>query len=135
MKRRTAARSYALGCADVMPGDSGTSDPWWLYVLLCANDRLYIGIAKDVDLRFEIHRSGKGAFYTRLNAPLRILARQPQPSRSAALKAEYALKRQTRLQKLSWVASIAGPVGTNAAASAKLRPMRHARHPHRNDRQ
>lgn len=121
--------------ADAMPGDSGTVDPWWLYVLLCANDRLYVGIAKDVDLRFELHRAGKGAIYTRLNAPVRILARQQQPSRSAALKAEYALKRLTRRQKLTWVATMAGPGGTNAAASAKLRPLRRTHPLHRNDRQ
>ena len=28
------------------------SDAWWLYVLLCANERLYVGIARDVDARF-----------------------------------------------------------------------------------
>ena len=53
---------------------------WWLYLLLCAHDRLYVGIAKDVELRFEAHRLGKGAFYTRLNAPVRILARQSDQS-------------------------------------------------------
>jgi putative endonuclease len=51
-------------------------DAWWLYVLLCANDRLYVGIARNVDARFEAHRAGKGAIYTRLNAPVRIVARQ-----------------------------------------------------------
>ena len=80
-------------------------DTWWLYVLLCANERLYVGIAKDVDARLAVHRSGKGAFYTRLNAPLRILASEPHPSRSAALRAEYALKQLPRKQKLVWVAS------------------------------
>jgi putative endonuclease len=104
-----------------MAGNSGMSDSWWLYVLLCANDRLYVGIAKDVDLRFEAHRSGKGAFYTRLNAPLRILARQPQPSRSAALKAEYALKQLSRPQKLSWVASMPGALVPAALNGRKVR--------------
>jgi predicted GIY-YIG superfamily endonuclease len=59
------------------------TDGWWLYVTLCANERLYVGIAKDVHARFELHRSGKGAFYTRLNALVRVLAPQPHPSRSA----------------------------------------------------
>lgn len=98
--------SERFAFAPPQPDDSETMDAWWLYVLLCANERLYIGIAKDVDVRFEIHCSGKGAFYTRLNAPVRILARQLQPSRSAALRAEYALKRLSKKQKLSWVASM-----------------------------
>ena len=82
------------------------ADVWWLYVLLCANDRYYIGIAKDVDARFDAHRVGKGAIYTRLNAPVRVLARQRHPSRSAALRAEYALKRLSKAQKQSWIASL-----------------------------
>ena len=80
---------------------------WWLYVLLCAGDRLYIGIAKDVDARFARHCAGKGAYYTRLNAPVRILAREPHPSRGAALRAECALKRLRKQDKLIWVASMA----------------------------
>jgi putative endonuclease len=86
-------------------------DAWWLYVLLCANERLYIGIARDVDQRFAVHCAGRGAIYTRLNAPVRVLARQAQPSRSAALKAEYALKQLTRERKLSWVAAQSEPAG------------------------
>ena len=86
----------------------GAADEWWLYVLLCANERLYIGIARNVEARFELHRAGKGAFYTRLNAPVQILARQRHESRSAALRAEYALKRLRTKQKRAWVASVTG---------------------------
>jgi putative endonuclease len=85
-----------------------TSDAWWLYVLLCANERLYVGIARDVDARLALHCSGKGAFYTRLNVPLRVMARQRHESRSAALRAEYALKQLSKRQKLAWVAALAG---------------------------
>jgi putative endonuclease len=87
-----------------MSDGTAAPDAWWLYVLLCANERLYVGIAKDVDARFEAHRCGKGAFYTRLNAPVRVLAQQRHASQSAALRAEYALKQLTRKQKLAWVA-------------------------------
>ncbi len=84
------------------------SDAWWLYVLLCANERLYVGIARDVDARFALHCSGKGAFYTRLNVPLRVMARQRHESRSAALRAEYALKQLSKRQKLAWVTALVG---------------------------
>ena len=79
---------------------------WWLYVLLCANDRLYVGIARNVDARFEAHCAGKGAIYTRLNAPVRIVARQRHASKSAALRAEYALKQLRKAQKQAWIASL-----------------------------
>jgi len=87
-------------------------EDWWLYVLLCANECLYVGIARDVDARFAAHCAGNGAIYTRLNAPVRVLARQRQPSRSAALKAEYALKQRTRRQKLAWVAAMQESAGS-----------------------
>ena len=83
-------------------------DVWWLYVLLCAHERLYVGIAKDVDARFALHCSGKGAFYTRLNVPIRVLARQQHESRSTALRAEYALKQRSKKQKLAWLAAQVG---------------------------
>ena len=92
--------------ATPMAGVEPAAGDWWLYVLLCANESLYVGIARDVDERFAVHCAGKGAIYTRLNAPVRVLARQRQPSRSAALKAEYALKQRTRQQKLHWVAAM-----------------------------
>ena len=104
--RRTHAEGAAIPAA---------CDAWWLYVLLCANDRLYVGIAKDVDARFAIHCSGKGALYTRLIAPVRILARQVHSSRGAALRAEYALKQLSKEHKLSWVAAVAAaPAGAIA---------------------
>jgi putative endonuclease len=92
-----------------MANAEAAAGDWWLYVLLCANECLYIGIARDVDARFAVHCSGKGAIFTRLNPPVRILARERQPSRSAALKAEYALKQRTRQQKLAWVAAMRNP--------------------------
>lgn len=77
---------------------------WWVYILLCRGDKLYVGIAKDVDARFEVHRARRGAFYTRLNEPIGILAREPHSSRSEALKAEYALKQLSTEQKRAWIA-------------------------------
>jgi putative endonuclease len=75
---------------------------WWLYLLACRGGRTYAGIAIDVDARFLLHRSGKGAKFTRANPPHRILAAQSFASRSEALKAEYALKQLDRPAKLAW---------------------------------
>ena len=75
---------------------------WWLYVLECEGGVLYTGIAKDVDTRFEAHRNGAGAMFTRLNRPVRILGRALLHTRSQALRAEFALKQLTRAAKLAW---------------------------------
>jgi putative endonuclease len=79
---------------------------WWLYLLECKHNRLYTGIALDVQARFALHASGKGAKFTRANPPISILAAQPFESRSAALKAEHALKRLTAAEKRRWAATV-----------------------------
>lgn len=75
---------------------------WWLYLLDCQHGRLYTGIALDVQARFALHLSGKGAKFTRANPPIGILRTQSFASRSEALKAEYALKQLDRATKLEW---------------------------------
>lgn len=79
--------------------DSGTI--WHLYLLECADGSLYAGIATDVARRFEEHVAGKGARYTRSHKPLRIAASRLIGSRSAALKAEIALKRLPKERKIN----------------------------------
>jgi putative endonuclease len=79
---------------------------WWLYLLECKHNRLYTGIALDVHARFALHASGKGAKFTRANPPISILAAQPFESRSAALKAEHALKKLTATQKRQWADAV-----------------------------
>ena len=75
---------------------------WWVYLLACRGRRTYAGVAVDVAARFSLHRSGKGAKFTRANPPLRILGAQAFASQSEAQKAEYALKQLDRAKKLSW---------------------------------
>jgi putative endonuclease len=66
---------------------------------------LYTGIAKDVDARFEAHRKGTAAIFTRLNRPVRILGRATLATRGEALRAEYAFKQVPRAGKLRWCAT------------------------------
>jgi putative endonuclease len=77
---------------------------WWLYLLECEGERLYAGVAIDVFARFELHRAGKGAKFTRANPPKALLAAQPFDSQGDALRAEYALKQLKRSEKLQWAA-------------------------------
>jgi putative endonuclease len=77
---------------------------WWVYVLECNGGVLYTGIAKDVEARFHAHANGKGAMFTRLNRPVSIVGRAPLATRSEALRAEFALKQLSRVDKLQWCA-------------------------------
>lgn len=75
---------------------------WWLYLLVCRDGRTYAGIATDVVARFAAHSSGKGAKFTRSNPPVRVLGAQSFATKSDALKAEAALKKLGRAEKLAW---------------------------------
>jgi len=75
---------------------------WWLYLLQCRDGRTYAGIALDVHARFELHTQGKGAKFTRANPPVGVLGARPFASRADALRAEAALKRLSRTEKLAW---------------------------------
>ncbi len=75
---------------------------WHLYLLECKDGSYYAGIAKDMQARFKVHQSGKGAKYTRANPPTRILASQIYENRSAALIAEAQVKKLPRQHKLNF---------------------------------
>jgi len=87
----------------IAPADS--AETWWLYVLECQGGVLYTGIAKDVDARFEAHVKGMGAIFTRLNRPVRILGKTTLATKGEALRAEYAFKQVSRVDKLQWCAT------------------------------
>jgi putative endonuclease len=72
---------------------------YYLYILLCKNDKLYTGIAVDVKKRFELHKSGKGAKYTQRNKPEKIVYKKKFKTRSEALIREAEIKKLTRKHK------------------------------------
>lgn len=84
--------------------DAKPARVWYVYMLECAEDRIYTGIATDVAARFEKHCNGTGAAFTRINKPVRVMAAMPCGNRSAATKTENRLKLLRRPAKLLWVA-------------------------------
>ncbi len=82
--------------------------PFWVYMLECEGGVIYTGIAVDPGLRFRRHLAGKGSRFTRMRKPLRILGMRRYPDRGSALSAEYALKKLTPEEKLSWAANPEG---------------------------
>lgn len=66
---------------------------WHVYLIECAGGSIYTGIATDVAARYARHARGSGARYTRAFPPVRLLGSLPYPDRSAASRAEYAIRR------------------------------------------
>jgi putative endonuclease len=77
-------------------------DEWWVYMIECRGGRIYTGIAKDPDARYRAHVSGKGAAFTRMNPPRRLLGRMRCAGRGQALREERALRRLPRAGKIAW---------------------------------
>lgn len=76
---------------------------WFIYVLLCEDNSLYTGIAKDVEKRLIEHQSGGGGAYTRSHKPIRIVYIEKKKTRSAALVREAQIKRWPRKKKLTFL--------------------------------
>ena len=87
---------------------------WFVYLIECADGRLYAGITNDLAARFAKHASGKGAAFMRMSKPLRYVAVRPFPSRGEAASAEAALKKLPRTDKLAWAAANPAGQGTSA---------------------
>lgn len=80
-------------------------NPWVLYILLCGDGKLYTGITNDLDRRFDMHASGKGARFTRSRLPVKLVYCEECRGRSAALKREAAVKKLPRAKKEELIAS------------------------------
>jgi putative endonuclease len=74
---------------------------WHLYLIECVDGTLYTGVSTDVQRRFQQHLAGKGARYTRSHKPLQLIASCPVGTRSEALRAELAIKKLPRENKIA----------------------------------
>ena len=59
---------------------------WCVYILRCKGGSLYTGISNDVKKRVKAHNSGKGAKYTKMNGPVKLIYKREIGSMSAAMK-------------------------------------------------
>ncbi len=78
---------------------------WFVYIALCSDETLYVGIALDVAQRIRAHDEGRGARYTRGRGPLQVLATRRCATKGDALRLELALKRLSRGEKRAVAAS------------------------------
>jgi len=76
-----------------------------LYIVRCADNSLYTGIAADVGKRMAEHESGpRGAKYLRGRQPLKLEYTREVGDRALASRLEYRVKRLSRTQKEALIA-------------------------------
>ena len=69
------------------------------YILRCSDDTLYVGHTEDLASREETHNEGKGARYTALRRPVRMVHAEEYASAERAIARERQLKRWSRERK------------------------------------
>ena len=103
---------------------SRAANRWFVYIVRCADNTLYTGVAVDVARRVAQHNgAGKaGARYTRSRRPVKLVYSEKAANRSAACKREYRIKQLSRRDKLALIA-----VGSRRAGNSPLIPAESSR--------
>lgn len=76
-----------------------TKNKHYFYVLECSDGSYYGGYTVDPERRLSEHNDGKGAKYTRVRTPVKMIYSEEYEDKRAAMRAEYAFKQLYRKQK------------------------------------
>lgn len=66
---------------------------WFVYLVECTTGRIYTGISPCLAKRMTAHKRGRGALFTRINPPERLLGAKPFANRREAQQLEAQIKR------------------------------------------
>ena len=75
----------------------------YCYIVECADGTYYTGWALDPEKRVTVHNKGRGAKYTRMRLPVKLVYTEQQPDRVTAMKREIAIKRMARARKMKLI--------------------------------
>jgi len=77
---------------------------YFVYILECSDKTLYTGITTDLKRRVDEHNnSDKGAKYTKLRRPVKLVYSEKSQDRSSASKREHSIKKMTRVAKMELI--------------------------------
>jgi predicted GIY-YIG superfamily endonuclease len=65
---------------------------YYVYILRCKDGSYYTGHAKNVKKRFRMHKKGRGARYTRVHEPEKLVYIEEFESRGEAMRRERRIK-------------------------------------------
>ena len=82
---------------------SATADSYFVYIVRCADDSLYVGHTTDVPERVKVHNDGRGALWTASRRPVAVVYQEQHPSGANAIARERQLKRWTHAKKLALI--------------------------------
>lgn len=73
--------------------------PYYCYIVECADGSYYTGWAKNPEARERLHNLGRGAAYTRMHRPVRLVYVEEVADLRQALQREQKIKRLSHAQK------------------------------------
>ncbi len=72
---------------------------YFTYIILCGDNKYYVGHSSDVEQRFERHSHKNGAKFTAQNIPVKILWKQKFDTEIEAIRREKQIKGWNRNKK------------------------------------
>ena len=83
---------------------------YYVYIVKCSDETLYTGISTELERRINEHNtSEKGAKYTRIRRPVKLVYSEEHEDRSSASRREYEIKKKmSRKEKLKLIMQIEG---------------------------
>lgn len=85
---------------------------WLVYLVECSDGSKYCGATNNIDKRIKTHNAGKGAKYTRMRLPVRLLATSGLMSKGDALRLERKVKKQKANKKVEYLKNGTGTSNT-----------------------
>lgn len=76
---------------------------YYVYIILTVTNKLYCGYTDDVQRRYNLHCSGKGAKFTRANKPLKLVYSKEFDTKEEAMKEECRIKKLPRKKKIELI--------------------------------
>ena len=71
----------------------------YTYILECGDGTYYCGWTNDLEQRLSAHNAGKGAKYTRMRLPVKLIYFEEYETKEEAMSREWHIKRLSRSEK------------------------------------
>jgi predicted GIY-YIG superfamily endonuclease len=74
-----------------------------MYILLCADNPLYVGHTHDLQTRVEAHEDGRGALHTSEHGVARLVYSEKHTTEKLAIARELQIKKWSRAKKMALI--------------------------------
>ena len=99
MSRGGALFLFARGRFFAFPSSMSKIEKYYVYILRCSDDTLYVGYTRNLKNRLFWHRSGFASQHTSARLPVELVYSEEHPDEKAAHEREAQIKRWSGQKK------------------------------------